>query len=157
MGTRTERYWVMMQKLTIAILCLVLASCAEFLENPEEIVDEIDDSLRPEHCLSLIRIDRTDVLDDQNIIFYMRGGKIYRNVLPHRCSGLRNRDAFMYRTTMNQLCDLDIITVLDQIGIGFTQGNSCGLSTFQPVTKDGVDYLKEQINRARALGVGDID
>jgi hypothetical protein len=49
----------------------------------------------------------------------------------------------MYRTSLNQLCDLDIITVLNSLGFGFMRGPSCGLGSFQPVTEDEVALLKE--------------
>lgn len=41
-----------------------------------------------EHCVSLRRIDRTEVVDDRNILFHMRGGNVYLNNLPHKCPGL---------------------------------------------------------------------
>jgi hypothetical protein len=103
----------------------------------------------PEQCVMLSRIDHTDVIDDQNILFYMNGGKIYRNHLPYPCSGLRFNDSFMYRTSLSQLCNVDIITVLDNIGFGFTPRNSCGLGLFYPVTKDDVAKLKEQVKAGK--------
>ncbi len=104
--------------------------------------DEPADATRAKHCVSLLRIDRTDIIDDSNILFYMTDGTIYRNQLPHRCPGLRRADSFMYRTSLNQLCDLDIITVLNSLGFGFMRGPSCGLGSFQPVTEDEVAVLK---------------
>jgi hypothetical protein len=98
-----------------------------------------------EHCISLRLIDRTDVLDDQNILFHMRSGLIYRNALPHRCPGLRFEDSFMYRTSIGQLCDLDIVTVLDNRGFGFTTGVSCGLGLFYPLTEEEAENLKEEL------------
>jgi hypothetical protein len=105
--------------------------------------DDPAEAMKPRHCVSLLRIDRTDIVDDSNILFYMTNGTIYRNQLPHRCPGLRTADSFMYRTSLNQLCDLDIITVLNSLGFGFMRGPSCGLGSFQPVTKDEVALLKE--------------
>lgn len=96
-----------------------------------------------ERCVSLHRIDRTEVIDDHNVLFYMRGGTIYRNQLPHRCPGLRYEKTFMYRTSLSQLCDLDVITVLYSHGFGFTPGSSCGLGRFYPITKDEIKALKE--------------
>jgi len=98
----------------------------------------------PEQCVSLSRIDHTYVLDDRNILFYMHGGKIYRNHLPYNCSGLKINDTFMYRTSLHQLCNVDIITVLDSLGFGYSPRNSCGLGLFYPVSKDDVAKLKER-------------
>lgn len=95
-------------------------------------------------CVSLKRISRTDVIDDNNILFYMHGRKVYLNKLPHKCPGLARADAFMYRTSMSQLCDLDVITVLDNIGFGFMRGPSCGLGTFYLIDKQRAKELKGQ-------------
>ena len=79
-------------------------------------------------CLPLIQIDRSDVVDDQNILFHMRGGKTYLNTLPYRCPRLGFEESFSYRTSINQLCNVDIITVFDPTGF---HGPSCGLGTFK--------------------------
>ncbi len=97
----------------------------------------------PEQCLSLIRIDRSEVIDDRNIIFHMQNGDLYRNQLPYRCPGLSLHDTFMYRTSLNQLCNLDIITVMDNIGFGLSPGASCGLGHFYPITEEQADKLRE--------------
>jgi len=97
----------------------------------------------PEQCLSLIRIDRSEVIDDRNIIFHMQNGDLYRNQLPYRCPGLALHDTFMYRTSLNQLCNLDIITVMDSIGFGLSPGASCGLGHFYPITEEQAGKLRE--------------
>lgn len=96
-----------------------------------------------ERCVDMRRISRTEVIDDHNILFHMRGGVIYRNYLPHRCPGLKRRDAFMYRTTISRLCNIDVITVLYDYGFGFTPGPSCGLGMFHEISKDEAQALKE--------------
>jgi hypothetical protein len=97
-----------------------------------------------ERCISLRSVDKTDVVDDNNILFYMRNGDIYLNRLPHRCPGLKRERTFMYRTTMPRLCDVDLITVLDQSGFGFMPGASCGLGRFYPISEDEARALKER-------------
>ncbi len=84
-------------------------------------------------CLALTQIDSTDVLDDQTIIFKMKGRKYYKNTLPYKCSGLKFERAFSYRTSLNQLCNVDLITVLRAGGSGI-DGPSCGLGIFEPYT-----------------------
>lgn len=101
----------------------------------------------PEQCLSLIRIDRSEVIDDRNILFHMQDGNIYRNHLPYRCPGLELHDTFMYRTSMNQLCHLDIITVMNSIGFGLSPGASCGLGHFYPVTGEQAEQLREMAGK----------
>jgi hypothetical protein len=51
----------------------------------------------------------------------------------------------MYRTSIGQLCDLDIVTVLDNRGFGFTTGVSCGLGLFYPLTEEEAENLKEEL------------
>ncbi|MGD8359714.1 MAG: DUF6491 family protein [Lysobacterales bacterium] len=133
--------------LTLAV-CLTLAGP---LAAEEKAMDKSIDLVSgpPEQCISLIRIDHTKIIDDQNIVFYMKGGDIYRNHMPYPCGGLRAQDTYMYRTSVNQLCSNDIITPLDQIGIGFSPRASCGLGMFYPVTKDDVAKLKERVKEQR--------
>ncbi len=135
----------------VCLLALGLGLAAP-LAAEEKAMDESLDLVSgpPEQCISLIRIDHTDVIDNQNILFYMKGKDIYRNHLPYPCSGLGGiNDGFMYRTSLNQLCNVDIITVLDNLGFGFSPRNSCGLGLFYPITKDDVARLKERAKAAR--------
>ena len=91
----------------------------------------------PVNCVSLNRIRSTDVIDDSTIDFKMAGGKTYRNSLPYSCPGLKFEDRFSYKTSINQLCNVDIIRVLNNYGGHLTEGAACGLGKFQPVEKIG--------------------
>jgi hypothetical protein len=83
-------------------------------------------------------------VDEDTILFYARNGDVYRNDLPHACPSLEFEDRFMYRTALTQLCDVDVITVLDDVGFGFMPGASCGLGKFQPIGEEEADDLAEQ-------------
>lgn len=99
---------------------------------PESAVDEEATQRR---CLSLNQIRRIEIIDDQTLKFHMRGsGPDYLNHLPYRCSGLRNRGAFMHATSTSDYCDLDIITQIDT-GIGMRLG-SCPLGRFTAVERE---------------------
>ena len=129
---------------------LILAACLTLagpLAAEEKAMDKSIDLVSgpPEQCIPLVRIDHAEIIDDQNIAFHMKNGDIYRNHMPNACPGLRPHDTYMYRTSLNQLCNVDIITQLDQIGFGFSPGASCGLGMFYPVTKDDVAKLKERV------------
>lgn len=89
----------------------------------------------PKSCVRRSNIRSTRVIDDQTIDFRMRGGNIYRNKLPNKCGGLGLEEAFSYRTSTNQLCNVDIIRVLDSIGGGIRERNACGLGKFQQIEK----------------------
>jgi hypothetical protein len=86
----------------------------------------------PVDCVTLSQIDHTRVRDDRTIDFYMKGGRVYRNRLPQECPNLGFEEAFTYKTSLNQLCSVDIITVL-QRGGGNMTGASCGLGSFQEI------------------------
>ena len=128
----------MFMKLGISIIAgLCLVGLAPLSASAQ---DELDDRTAA-RCVSLNRLSKTSVVDESNVLFYMRGGDIYLNRLPHRCAGLRPNKTFMYRTSMSQLCDLDVITVLERIGPGFMPGPSCGLGRFHPITKEEAKAL----------------
>jgi len=110
---------------------LLLSGCAT-MEKPDGPSDE------PRRCIGLSQIAEVKVIDDQSIEFHMLGGTTYINLLPHRCPGLSPNRAFMYRTSLSQLCDLDLITVLESGGFGLMPLSSCGLGRFYPILQGGV-------------------
>lgn len=87
-----------------------------------------------DRCIRLIRISSSRVIDDNHILFIMKGKKAYLNTLPRRCSRLGFEKSFSYKVSLNQLCNVDIITVFDSTG--GIQGPSCGLGKF-------VEYKKK--------------
>lgn len=86
-------------------------------------------------CVQIQSIRSTNVRDDRTIDFIMNGRKIYRNTLPNSCPSLGFEKRFSYRTSLSQLCSVDIITVLWNVGPGLQPGASCGLGKFQPMEK----------------------
>lgn len=97
-----------------------------------------------ENCVQLIRIDQTRILDKSTILFEMVGKDAYLNTLPHKCPGLSKHRAIRYETSLSQLCNTDIVTVID-MGLattreaieGFGPGTfgSCGLGKFELLKK----------------------
>lgn len=97
-------------------------------------------------CLPLYMIDQTRVLDDKTILFEMKNGAVWRNELPSACPGLKREDRFSYKTSIGQLCNLDLITVLPAMGI---PGPSCGLGMFVRVPPEtGKSPGKDEKNKA---------
>jgi hypothetical protein len=92
----------------------------------EEPVPEAEGEARL--CISLHAIRNTRVLDGQTILFEMAGKKTLVNRLPRKCPGLAFEKRFAYKTSLSQLCNSDIITVITDIG----RGASCGLGKFEP-------------------------
>jgi hypothetical protein len=90
---------------------------------------------KPVNCVPLANIRSTKVIDNSTIDFRMAGGKTYRNSLPQSCPGLKFEDRFSYRTSLSQLCSVDIVRVLHDYGGRLTEGAGCGLGKFQLVEK----------------------
>jgi hypothetical protein len=134
-----------MQKRNIVVLTALIAALAAGPAPAQTPVQQ--DS--PIQCVRLANIDQLVVLDDSHIVFYMKGGKKYLNTLPYPCHGLRMNDAIMYRTSLDRLCDVDVITVLDRMGQGFMPGPSCGLGTFKPITDEEIATLRKQLERSK--------
>ena len=113
--------------------------------QPSQAQDGADDEAldrAPERCISLNRIDRTEVIDDRTIIFHMRGGAIFLNHLARECPGLKREERFMYSPTSNRLCDVDTVTVLEQWGFGLTRGFTCSLGPFHPISDADLEDLR---------------
>lgn len=126
-----------MKTLLIGILGVVpalssIAAPAESAVTPEA---------KPAACLHLVRIDHTRVVDNQNILFYMRNGDVYLNKLDHRVPGLRPNRPFMYRSSVGAICRNDSITVLEDWGFGFTAGATGGLGDFQRIDQAQANSL----------------
>lgn len=85
-------------------------------------------------CLPIQSLRESVVRDDWTIDFRTGANKWYRNTLPRRCNGLGFERAFAYGTSQTQLCNVDIITVIQSSGgPGPMTRGSCGLGDFTPV------------------------
>ena len=101
-------------------------------------------------CLGLMQIRTSEVLDNQHILFTMNDGTLFPNNLPYACPGLRRDTAWLHRTSLNNVCDLDLITVLNHGGGGFMPGASCGLGRFEPVPRPQLESLRAQLKEAKS-------
>ena len=84
-------------------------------------------------CVPLTQIRETRVVDDRTIDFILRDRTVLRNTLPYACPNLGFERAFSYKTSLSELCSVDIITVINNGG-GPRLGASCGLGAFVPYT-----------------------
>jgi hypothetical protein len=107
----------------------------------------------PKDCVTVSDIRQTVAIDDRTILFYLRGGnRIYRNYLPRECPGLERENRIGYKTSTSRLCDVDLITVLEQFGAGLRPGFTCPLGDFIPITKEEAEDLlaaKKDLGRSR--------
>ena len=85
----------------------------------------------PVSCLSNRDIRDTDAVTDRVILFHVRGGRTYRNDLPLACPRVsRPGTAIVHRSTVDRLCDVDTVEVVDPVS-GISYG-ACQLGKFQP-------------------------
>jgi hypothetical protein len=124
---------------SLAVLCSALLAAAAQSQD-----DAPAASVR---CVDLRRIGRTEIVGDRTILFHMTDRTIYQNQLPHACPGLLRREPFMYRVTLTQLCDTDVVTVLERWGFGgFTPTESCLLGPFSPIDPAAAEALRAAAN-----------
>ena len=125
------------KSLSLAVLAAALMINAPAVPGEEESApgDPVD-------CINIARIRSTEVISEKYILFRTRGGTDYVNVLPRNCRSLARNKAFMYKTSIHKLCDLDTITVLNNFSFGFSHGPRCGLGKFSPISEEGIDNLK---------------
>ncbi len=98
-------------------------------------------------CIDLRQIRRTKVVDDRNILFYMRGNTVYHNILPRQCGGLSREERFSYETSIGRLCRLDMIRVLYDDPFGLREGNTCGLGLFHKMTVEDADAFRKEAHQ----------
>ena len=101
----------------------------------------------PVQCVPLIAISQISILDNRHLVFRMKNGEQYLNTLPYACPGLRPGATIMYRTSLDRLCDVDVITVLVSMGSGYMPGASCGLGAFTKVTPAEVKTLQDRLKK----------
>lgn len=120
-----------------------------------------DDAERtPAQCISMGRVRTTTVVDERSILFYLRGGRIYLNILDRTCLGLHRNGTFTYSVQSGaryvRLCDSDTITVLESAGRGF----NCGLGEFHPVSELQAEALlnpNEAVSFERAIVIEPVE
>lgn len=127
------------------LLATALSSSIPFAVSQEIDEDMSNNTTKSEHCLSSNRIRNNEILDSSHIIFEISSSKKYLNTLPNACPGLKKGSTIMYRTSINKLCDLDIITILNSTGGGYMPGASCGLGQFVPISNAEIDALKKKL------------
>jgi hypothetical protein len=95
------------------------------------------------NCVYMGDVRRTTILDDNNILFYMRNGTIYQNHLRNTCFMLRSTNRFTYDSTaLRRLCVGDLIQVLPDASLGAPVPlATCNLGSYLPIDKDVADDL----------------
>jgi hypothetical protein len=120
-----------MRSLALVVGFSLLTAGSTAIAKRSQEVPEARPTGQAVNCIHLTAIRESRVRSDSVIDFRTGANKWYRNTLPHSCPSLGFEERFAYKTSLSQLCSVDIITVLTSPGI--SRGASCGLGKFQPV------------------------
>ena len=107
----------------------------------------------PEDCVLLSRVNRNVAANDRQVVFFMKGGKNYLNILDTSCQALKAGDyrlIFQYRAAspkMSRLCEYDGFTVERQ-----TSRIGCALGQFIPITAEEAAALTAKPAATPAAG-----
>lgn len=69
------------------------------------------DEIETQRCLATRQIKSPVVIDDSNILFFMKGDRVYHNRLPEACRGLLRYKTFSYQQIAGRVCEADLINV----------------------------------------------
>ena len=117
-------------------LARVAAVAAACCAAPVAADDDVIESYESERCISVSAITSTRVVNDESVLFYMRGRKVYLNTLRARCPGLARQKRFSYTANTGRLCQIDRIRLLEDSGFGIREGRSCALGRFVPISRE---------------------
>jgi hypothetical protein len=138
-----------------ALLAAMAGTCARAQEaqrsesDAERAQEQLDRT--PEDCLLLNRVARYVAANDRQVVFFVKGGKTYLNVLDTSCPALTagaSRFIFVYRTgsqKITRICDYDGFTVEKQ-----TSRVGCALGQFIPITPEEAAALTAKPGEAPA-------
>lgn len=112
-----------MKAIVIGCIAAVFAASAAFAQAPAR-----TPAMHNNVCLWTYRIDHTHLVDESTILFYMRGGKVWKNTLPAPCLGLKFH-GFAYVTMDGSICSNEqSIFVLESHEV-------CMLGAFEPYSE----------------------
>jgi hypothetical protein len=80
-------------------------------------------------CFDVSDIDRSVILSDQEIVFYLKGGKAWKNTLQGTCPGLHSQQGFRWRISTTTVC------ANQQILYAMHSQKPCFLGNFTPYTE----------------------
>lgn len=101
--------------------------------NLPEGLEEYQLTGETKNCVRTTRIRNTDIIDDNHIVFQMRNGDAYLNRLSDGCHQLEFEGTFSYKTSIAQLCQHEIIRVVDDSNQ--MERGACGLGEFEEIVE----------------------
>ena len=121
-----------LQKLTIVGAAAWLAGA----QMPAGHADEHEAEPETLRCLNARTIRRTHVINDDYVVFWIQGRRLFLNALPKSCKGLSRDRRFSFETSTRSLCVRDKIRVLEESASGFYEGRFCTLGLFYPMSEE---------------------
>ena len=113
-------------------------------------VDSVEEYDTTENCIARSRISRTEILNERFVVFHLRGDEKYLVQFRHRCPGLRRNGTMRLETRSFRVCSMDTVQGFYEMGIGRgSWGPSCMIPGFEPVTREQVAIIKEELRRPR--------
>lgn len=94
---------------------------------------EADTASSNHTCIQGSEIDHTSITDNQTVLFHMRDGRVWKNVLRRECPGLKFEGGFSETISGSEVCsNAQVIYVL-------RTGTPCWLGEFTLYSKPGAD------------------
>jgi hypothetical protein len=141
-------------RLGLAVTAMLLAAMAGTYAQAQDQAPRAPDEAQraqeeldrtPEDCVLLNRVARKVAASNSQVVFFIKGGTQYLNVLDGACQALTKGDTrlvFSYQTRsakITRLCDTDGFTVERQ-----TSRIGCSLGKFIPITAEEAAALTAQ-------------
>ena len=99
----------------------------------------------PEDCIRLSRLRDTEIIDESTILFYMRGGRVYRNVMERGCPGLNPRRILAFTApsvaSSGRLCRSNTLQHFGRLD-SFDPGAFCRVGLFHPITREEAELIE---------------
>jgi hypothetical protein len=121
------------ERLLAALARLVAVTIAS-QAAPAAADDNVIESYESRRCIKLSAINSMQVVNDQDILFYMRGRKFYLNTLRPPCIGLASAKRYSFKADSGKLCERDRIKFFHGV-------KSCALGRFEPISREGAEAL----------------
>ena len=150
--------------LVCALLALPMGVCAQAETaqsvQPAQTAPTVDDILssktndgdyaKTQRCIRGDAIMQTRILNDRYIVFETGRSERWLVKLSQTCPGLNPDSKLQFETRSARLCEWDDVRVLLDNGIGYPMpGPRCQLPSFQQVSKEQVDQLREALKLER--------
>ncbi|RRN65046.1 hypothetical protein [Caulobacter sp. 602-1] len=90
---------------------------------------------KPVHCINLRATDSSEIIEGTAIVYKGPGGRLYVNRPRGGADSLRRDDILVTKTVTSQLCNIDVVTLVDPLA-RFPRG-FVNLGDFVPYAKPG--------------------